>query len=40
MSLFRIAIGLRLGCQLSLPHVCAHRGEDVDQYATHGLSCR
>ena len=36
----RIAIGLRLGCQLSLPHVCAHCGEDVDQYATHGLSCR
>ena len=36
----RIAIGLRLGCQLSLPHVCAHCGQDVDQYATHGLSCR
>ena len=36
----RIAIGLRLGCQLSLPHVCARCGEDVDQYATHGLSCR
>ena len=36
----RIAIGLRLGCQLSLPHVCAHCGQDIDQYATHGLSCR
>ena len=36
----RIAIGLRLGCQLCLPRVCAHCGEDVDQYATHGLSCR
>ena len=36
----RIAIGLRLGCQLSLPHVCAHCRQDVDQYATHGLSCR
>ena len=34
----RIAIGLRLGCQLSLPHICVHCGEDVDQYATHGLS--
>ena len=30
----RIAIGLRLGCQLSLPHVCAHCGQDVNQYAT------
>ena len=36
----RIAIGLRLGCQLGLPHVCARCGEGVDQYATHGLSCR
>ena len=36
----RIAIGLRLRCPLCLPHACAHCGEDVEQYATHGLSCR
>ena len=36
----RIAVGLRLGCFLSSPHVCAHCGEHVDQFATHGLSCR
>ena len=36
----RIAIGLRLGCPLSLPHICAHCGEHVDQFATHGLSCK
>ena len=36
----RIAIGLRLGCPLSSPHVCIHCGEKVDQYATHGLSCK
>ena len=36
----RIAIGLRLGCPLCRPHACAHCGEDVDQYATHGLSCK
>ena len=23
-----------------MPHVCARCGEDLDQYATHGLSCR
>ena len=36
----RIAIGLRLGCLMSLPHICAHCGEHVDQSATHGLSCK
>ena len=36
----RIAIGLKFGCPLCLPHICAHCGEDVDQYATHGLSCK
>ena len=36
----RIAIGLRLGCPLCRPHACTHCGEDVDQYATHGLSCK
>ena len=24
----------------NLPHIYARCGEDVDQYATHGLSCR
>ena len=36
----RIGIGLRLGCPLRLPHICAHCGEHVDQGATHGLSCK
>ena len=36
----RIAIGLRLGCPLSQPHACVHCGEEVDRYATHGLSCK
>ena len=36
----RIAVGLRLGCPLSAPHTCVHCGEDVDQYATHCLSCK
>ena len=36
----RIAIGLRLGCPLCQPHACAHCGEEVDQYATKGLSCK
>ena len=36
----RIGIGLGLGYPLCLPHISAHCGEDVDQYATRGLSCR
>ena len=31
-----IVSGLRLGCQLSFPHV----REDVDHYAIHGQSCK
>ena len=33
-----ITIGPRLGSPLFLPHICAHYGEDVDQYATHSLN--
>lgn len=29
-----------MGCPLSSPHVCVHCGEEIDQYATHGLSCK
>ena len=36
----RIAIGLRLGAPLCLPHVCHHCGAEVDNLSTHGLSCR
>ena len=35
----RIAIGLRLGAPLCLPHVCHHCGAEVDNLGTHGLSC-
>ena len=35
-----IAVGLRLGCPLSSPHVYVHCGENVHQYVTLGLSCR
>ena len=34
-----IAIGLRLGAPLCLPHVCHHGGAKVDNLSTHGLSC-
>ena len=36
----RIAVGLRLGVPLVLPHPCSHCGSPVDVLATHGLSCR
>ena len=36
----RIAIGLRLGAPLCLPHVCHQCGAEVDNLGTHGLSCR
>ena len=31
---------LRLGSSLCHPHTCQHCGADVDQLATHGLSCK
>ena len=36
----RIAIGLRLGTPLCQPHKCMQCGAEVDQWATHGLSCK
>ena len=36
----RIAIGLRIGAPLCMPHTCCHCGKDVDHYGRHGLSCR
>ena len=35
----RFAMGLRLG-SISRPHICQHCGADVDQRATHSLSCK
>ena len=34
----RIAIGLRVGAPLCLPHTCACCGEPVDNLGLHGLS--
>lgn len=36
----RVAVGLRLGSTLCRPHICQLCGAEVDQFATHGLSCR
>ena len=36
----RLAVGLRLGAPLCYPHQCRHCNNEVDELATHGLSCR
>lgn len=36
----RIAVGLRLGVSLCVPHTCPHCGMDVDHSGVHELSCR
>lgn len=36
----RVALGLRLGLPLCIPHSCFHCGAGVDQFGAHGLSCR
>ena len=35
----RIAIGLRLGVPLCVPHTCRQYGTQVDKFGRHGLSC-
>ena len=36
----RVAVGLRLGLSLCVPHRCTQCGVHVDSSGTHGLSCR
>lgn len=36
----RVAVGLRLGSSLCLPHLCPHCGSNVDESGIHALSCR
>lgn len=38
-EVIRIAAGLRLGVHLCNPHTCHSCGRQVDELATHGLSC-
>ena len=35
----QMAIGLRLGLPVCLPHKCRNCGSKVDQFGLHGLSC-
>jgi len=35
----RVAIGLRLGLEICVPHQC-HCGAQVDAYGRHGLVCK
>ncbi len=39
-EVIRIVVGLRLGVYLCRPHSCSLCGGNVDEFATHGLSCR
>ena len=39
-STIRAAVGLRLGLPLAHPHFCGLCGAEVDQFSTHGLSCK
>ena len=38
-STIRVAVGLRLGSPLCMPHKYHHCGAEVDSLSTHGLSC-
>jgi hypothetical protein len=35
-----IAMGLRLGAPVCLPHTCSVCGKEADEYGHHSLSCR
>ena len=35
----RIAVGLRLGLPICIPHDCSGCGASVDRFGVHGLSC-
>ena len=39
-STLRIAVGLRLGTTICVPHICQHCGAEVSARGTHGLSCK
>ena len=36
----RIAVGLRLGLPLCHPHACSDCGAQINEFGSHGLSCR
>ena len=36
----RVAIGLRVGAPICLPHTCSSCGKPADKFGHHGLSCR
>ena len=36
----RIAVGLRLGTDICMPHLCRHCNSEVDSSGIHGLSCQ
>ena len=39
-DVIRIAVGLRLGLPLCRPHECSNCGAQIEEFGTHGLSCR
>jgi len=39
-SCWRIAVGLRLGTFICVPHICQHCGAEVSARGLHVLSCR
>ena len=39
-DVIRIAVGLRLGLPLCRPHECSNCGAQIEEFGTHGMSCR